>query len=373
MRDSCLADDPGNGSATVSVALNGLGVVIGLVALTICRLLVVEINEASRDDPAHLCGGRRSKWVERASSAAVAAILLGGTTVILYFSAGTGTEIGCVIALTNSIGPVPSALLAAGGAIALLVVDLRTVGGRPIAESLWASLSNVTLRLWDRTGDGPLFPSGPHWRARDAAVTGTAVVSAIFSGCVMAFYDAYLRVPVDASWDVTIGALAISSVCCGPLLLFLAAKEMSAFAAGGGNVGGGGGHSGRGPRGEELLAEVVETSPDGTSAASAPLLSSGSAPPAAAAVLRHWLLHSLPSVIANLVVYQFVLWLPVYGAEVVSEHFGLSYSDASTVAWTAVGLIGVGAVLGTRACAAALRKRRQGGRALREGAGGEGG
>jgi hypothetical protein len=310
MPDSCIAEDPGANSANLSIALNGAGVVLATVALAIERF---------------------RPFVR---SSALAAILLGAPTIVLFFATGgVSSELACCVALTNSVGPVPAALLAAAASITLIVAD--------------KSGALVRCGCGGASGQPPpferaLFPPGLAWRARNAAVVATAAITVVFSGCVLGFYDPYLRTPKDASWDVTIGALLVSSALCGPLLVFLSAKELTYFVSG---------------MEEKAPLSLEGSSEDAADAALRLLPLTHDGPSPAQAVFRHWLTRSLPSLLGNLIVFQGFLWLPVYGAEVASEHLGLGYSDASAVAWVSVGLFAVLALGGQRA----WERRRQSG------------
>jgi hypothetical protein len=340
MPDSCLAEDPGGSNAAVSTALNGAAAVVGFLILVLFRG-----PESSSPAPESLAHSR---------TAAFAAVLLGIFTNALAYAAGGGpdqSELGCVIALTNSVGPVPAALLAAIGAVVLLVSSvMATPGG--VAAIFRPSLWHVNPRAAAAT----LFPPGAGWRARDAAVSATAAVTAVFSVCVLAFFDPSLRVPEDASWDVTIGALLVSSVCFGPLLVFLSAVELTSFvnessksddnsavaAAARLTQGGaakkspvGGGQPGSSIEdGEEGVTRLLLVPSESSGVGGG---GGGLVPPSA--VYWQWLTRSLPSLVANLAVFQMFLWLPVYGAEVASEHLGLDYSDASLVSWAGVGVL----------------------------------
>lgn len=308
MPDSCIAEDPGATNANLSIILSGAGVVLATVVLAI----------------------ERSRAFVR--SLALAAILLGAPTIVLFFATGgvSATELACCVALTNSVGPVPAALLAAVASIALIVADKS---GALVRCGCGGGASSQPPPV-----ERALFPPGMAWRARNAAVVATAAITAVFSGCVLGLYDPYLRTPEDASWDVTIGALLVSSALCGPLLVFLSAEELTNFVSG---------------MEEQVPLSLEGSFEDAADAASRLLplthVTHEGRPSPAQAVFRHWLTRSLPSLLGNLIVFQGFLWLPVYGAEVASEHLGLGYSDASAVAWVSVGLFAMLVVVGQRA------------------------
>lgn len=347
MPDSCVSEDPGADNVTLSIAFNGAGVMLGIVTLAI----LVPLRTYP---PTLLPPTPHPTPPSHARTAAFAAILLGAPTIVLFYATGgaSGSELGCCVALTNSVGPVPAALLAAVAAVALIAADRTGVFVRCGCGRAASRAGNVPPPV-----SRALFPPGPAWRARDAAVAATAAITVVFSWCVLGLYDPYLRTPEDASWDVTIGALLVSSALCGPLLVFLSAKELSSFVADGGCVGADAEEQRREPlsiSGAEQLEEVDE---DAAAAAAASLLlvlpgedfAVLAEPPSATAVFRHWLVRGLPLLLGNLVVFQVFLWLPVYGAEVASEHLGLGYSDASAVAWVSVGLLAAVAMCGQRA------------------------
>lgn len=202
MPDSCVAEDPGASNAMLSIILSGVGVVLASMALVI--------------DPFRPSYAR---------SLSFAAILLGVPTIALFFATGgtSATELSCCVALTNSVGPLPAALLAAVASIVVIVADRTGVLARCGGGGATSVPSPVTRAL---------FPPGMAWRARDAAVVATTAITVVFSGCVLGLYDPYLRTPEDASWDVTIGALLVSSVLCGPLLVYLSADELTSFVSG---------------------------------------------------------------------------------------------------------------------------------------------
>jgi hypothetical protein len=349
MPDSCTAEDPGADGATLAIALNGAGVVLGLATLAIGR-----VRSLLSPSPAKGWVASIPSWTR---TAALASVLLGATAVALFYCTGgaAATELGCCVALSNTVGPVPAAFLAAVAAAALLAVDLSGVfcGGGGGGCGGGGNAPPPIRRA--------LFPPGPAWRARDAAVSATAVITAVFSGCVLGLYDPYLRTPEDASWDVTLGAFLVASVLCGPLLVFLSAEELSAFVANGGREGAGEEEKRRGQ-----LPSIGQADEDADADASRLLLLPGEEPgllaatPSALAVLYHWLVRGLPSLLGNLIVFQIFLWLPVYGAEVASEHLGLGYTDASAAAWASVGLIAAVGVCGHRVWDRWRRRRREG-------------
>lgn len=363
MPDSCVADDASAGDASLSIALNGAGVLLGSFALAVAG--------------AGACGGaekgnRGNSFLPHARTLAFASVLLGVPTIAIYFAAGAGSELGCVAALTNSVGPIPVSLISAVAGIVALAADMFCFGGwsraavrldgGPTRPGTWLIARTRALKA----AAASLFPAGAGWRARDAAVAASAALVAAFSGSVLAFYDPYLRVPDDASWDVTLGALAVSSVCCGPLLVYLAAVELSTFARTDGNDDKMGGQSREGLQSAappDLLEPPTSLDIEGDAAgeSAVPLLSKGPGRERrAVALFRFWLLRTLPSLAANLVVFQFFLFLPVYGTEVASERFGLGYSDASAVAWSAVGLTAAAVVFGHKAACTSRRRRSEG-------------
>lgn len=327
MPDSCVAEDSNAKNAVISIALNVAGFVLGIATLIVSSARAFETRD---EESIAAFASSHTKTLS------IAAILLGVPTIVLFYSTGgSGSELGCVIALINSIGPLPAALIAAIMAFLTVFIELFYNGIETGWNKIQYCSSFEAFKKISKEAMVSLFPHGAGWRARDCAVSATILLVIAFSGCVLKFFDPFLRIPTDASYDVTLGALAVSSVCCGPLLVFLAANELTDAVTNGIEE-----SNKLIPQGEDSsndlyhnsLAEMEEQN---SLDVSSPLLQL-KYDTQIYAVYRHWLVRTLPSIVANLVIFQIFLWIPVYGAEVASENLGLDYSDASLVAWSVV-------------------------------------
>jgi hypothetical protein len=328
MPDSCVAEDSNASNAFISITLNGAGIVLGIAALIVssrARKVVTREEESIL-----------SFASSHEKTLSIAAILIGVPTISLFYaSGGSGSELGCVVALINSIGPFPAAFISAILAILSEIIEIYVNGFVTGWNDLRCYVTKEACKSVSTEAIASLFPFGAVWRARDCAITATTLVVVAFSGCVLKFYDPFLRIPTDASYDVTLGALAVSSVCCGPLLVFLAANELTNAVNNGieeSKVFNSQGDESSDDLYRNSFSEVEEHN---SADVSLPLLQF-QYDTQVYAVYRHWLVRTLPYIIANLVIFQVFLWVPVYGAEIASEHFGLDYSDSSLVAWSVV-------------------------------------